>query len=130
MTFIDPEIAAWLYAGPASLAVLFQLALAFGAPWGAVAMGGRYPGSFPHHLRGAAVVQALVIGAMAGIVLVRAGLVSSPWFDISRSLVWVVVAFAVLSAVLNLTTPSKWERRLWGPVTVLMLVSSIAVAAA
>jgi hypothetical protein len=79
-------------------------------------------------MRGAAVVQAVFIGAMAGVVLVRAGLVASPWFDISRNLVWVVVAFAVLSMVLNLTTPSKWERRLWGPITVLMLISSIAVA--
>ncbi len=130
MTFVDPEVAGWLYAGLASLAILFQFAMAFGAPWGAVAMGGKYPGSFPHHMRGAAVVQAMIIGAMAGIVLVRAGLVTSPWFDISRSLVWVVVAFAVLSVVLNLTTPSKWERRLWGPITVLMLISSIAVATA
>ncbi len=130
MISLDPEIAAWLYAGLASLAVLFQLALAFGAPWGAVAMGGRYPGSFPHHMRGAAVVQAVVIGAMAGVVLVRAGLVISPWFDLTTTLVWVVVAFAVLSVVLNLTTPSKWERRVWGPVTVLMLISSIAVATA
>ena len=128
MTLVDPEVAGWLYAGLAGLAILFQFALAFGAPWGAVAMGGRYPGSFPHHMRGAAVVQAVVIGTMAGVVLVRAGLVSSPWFDISRSLVWVVVAFAVLSTVLNLTTPSKWERRLWGPITVLMLISSISVA--
>ena len=128
MTSVDPEVAGWLYAGLAGLAVLFQFALAFGAPWGALAMGGRYPGSFPHHMRGAAVVQAVVIWTMAGVVLVRAGLVSSPWFDISRSLVWVVVAFAVLSTVLNLTTPSKWERRLWGPITVVMLISSIAVA--
>jgi len=130
VTFIDPELAGWLYAGLASPVVLFQFALAFGAPWGAVAMGGRYPGSFPHHMRGAAVVQGVFIGAMAAVVLVRAGLVSSPWFDVSRSLVWVVVAFAVLSMVLNLTTPSKWERRLWGPITVLMLISSFAVATA
>ncbi|MDH3192935.1 MAG: hypothetical protein OEY55_04895 [Acidimicrobiia bacterium] len=130
MSFLDPEPAAWLYFGLAGLVVLFQLALALGAPWGAIAMGGRYPGSYPHHLRGAAVVQALFIGAMAAVVLVRAGLVASPWFDISKSLVWVVVAFAALSTVLNLTTPSKWERRLWGPVTVLMLITSITVATA
>lgn len=130
MSFLDPELAAWLYAGLAGLAVLFQLAMAFGAPWGAVAMGGRYPGAFPHHMRGAAIVQAMFIGAMAAVVLVRAGLVAAPWFDLSRSLVWVVVAFAVLSMVLNLTTPSKWERRLWGPITVLMLISSITVATA
>jgi hypothetical protein len=40
------------------LTVLFQLALACGAPWGHLAMGGgKYPGVFPVPLRIAAVVS-------------------------------------------------------------------------
>jgi len=124
------DLAAWIYLTLAGLAVVFQLGLAIGMPWGEVAMGGRYPGKFPHHMRGAAVIQAVFLATLATVVLIRAGWLLEEWFEPSKRLIWVVVAFAGLSVVLNLTTPSKWERRLWGPVTVLMLISSIAVAIA
>lgn len=124
------DLAAWIYLVLAGLAVAFQLGLAIGMPWGNVAMGGRYPGKFPHHMRGAAVVQAVFLAALATVVLIRAGWLFEQWFEQSKRLIWVVVAFGGLSVVLNLTTPSKWERRIWGPVTILMLLSSIAVAVA
>lgn len=56
-----------------AIAILFQLALASGAPWGHLAMGGKYPGVFPPPLRIAAVVQALLIAFFALIVLTRSG---------------------------------------------------------
>ena len=124
------DLAAWVYLALAGLAIVFQLGLAVGMPWGNVAMGGRYPGKFPHHMRGAAVVQAVLLAALAGVVLVRAGWLLDQWFELSRTLIWFVVGFAGLSVILNVTTPSKWERRIWGPITILMLMSSIAVAVA
>jgi hypothetical protein len=41
---------------------------------------------------------------------------------------WFVVAFASLSLVLNLLTPSAGERALWAPVAALLLASSTVVA--
>ena len=123
-----PTVAAQVYASLTGLVVIFQLGLASGLPWGTAAMGGRYPGKFPRHLRGAAVVQALLLAAFAAIVLTRAGYLFPQWLATSRILIWFVVAVGVISVVLNLTTPSKWERRIWGPVTILMLLSSLAVA--
>ena len=41
------QVAAILYAIISFGIVVFQLALAAGAPWGAYAMGGAFPGQFP-----------------------------------------------------------------------------------
>jgi hypothetical protein len=120
--------AAILYATVSAGVVTFELALAVGAPWGAYAMGGAFPGQLPPALRIAALVQAALIAGMAVIVLVRGGLILPRWSRVSRRLVWVVVAFVALSLVLNLITPSAGERAIWAPVAVLLLLSSLAVA--
>lgn len=108
--------------------VLFQFALIVGMPWGALAMAGKYPGRLPPQMRVAAFVQVLILTFLATTVLVRAGMFLPQWFGLSRSLIWIVVAFCGVSVVLNVITPSKWERRIWAPVAVMMLVSSLIVA--
>ncbi len=121
-------LAAVVFAVVAGGVVAFQLALALGAPWGAYAMGGTYPGRFPPPLRIAAVVQAGLIGLLAVVVLSAAGLVlpelavSFPW------LVWVPVAISAVAVVLNSISRSAGERRIWVPVAMLLLVSSLIVA--
>jgi hypothetical protein len=120
--------AAFLYATVSAGVVAFQIALAAGAPWGAYAMGGAFPGQFPPALRIAALVQAALIVGMAAVVLARAGLILAGWSRVSRWLVWVVVVVAALSLVLNLITPSAGERAIWVPVALLLLMSSAVVA--
>jgi hypothetical protein len=120
--------AALLYAGVSVGVVVFQVALAAGAPWGAYAMGGAFPGRFPLTLRIAALAQAALIAGMAVVVLSRAGLVLAGWFGVTRRLVWLVVAFAAVSLVLNLITPRAGERAIWAPVALLLLASSTVVA--
>jgi hypothetical protein len=122
------RIAAIVYAIVCLVVVAFQLALAAGAPWGEYAMGGAFPGQFPPALRIAAIVQAALLAGMAAVVLARAGLILPRWARASRWLVWVVVAFAALSLILNLLTPSAGERALWAPTALLLLISSAAVA--
>ena len=121
-------IAAVLYAALSAGVVVFQLALAVGAPWGAYAMGGAFPGGFPPAMRVAAVVQAVLLALMAGVVLARAGLALPGWAATSVWLVWGVVAFCAVAVVLNSISRSAGERRLWVPVTVAMLASSLTVA--
>jgi hypothetical protein len=127
--YVDREtIAALVFAVVAGGVVAFQLALALGAPWGAYAMGGAFPGRFPPPLRVAAVVQGVVIALLAVAVLSDAGLVlpdlaaAFPW------LVWVPVAGSAVAVVLNAISRSAGERRIWVPVAVALLVSSLIVA--
>ena len=46
------------------VAIAFQVLLALGAPWGAYAMGGTYPGRFPPGMRVVAAVQAAVLSLL------------------------------------------------------------------
>ena len=108
-------------------AVGFQLALAAGAPWGAYAMGGKYPGRFPAPMRVAAVVQALILVGLTGVVLARAGVALEAWGSAASWLIWVAVGFSAVSLLLNSITTSKLERLVWVPVAVVMLASSLAV---
>src|SRR5919106_4954156 len=97
-----PRAAALLYSAISVGVVLFQVALAAGAPWGAYAMGGAFPGTLPLALRLAAIAQAALIVAMAVVILSRAGLVFGRWSMVTGWLVWFVVAFAAVSLILNL----------------------------
>ena len=120
--------AARLYASATAGVVAFQIALAAGMPWGAYAMGGAFPGQFPPALRIAALLQAALLGGLAAVVLVRAGLILPAWSRVSRWLIWMVVAVAAVGLVLNLITQSAGERALWARVTLIMLLSSAVVA--
>ncbi len=125
---MNAALFATLYAAFTAIVVVFQLALAAGAPWGQVAMGGRYPGRFPTQLRIGALVRAALLSFLALIVLSRAG-VGFPVLDpVSGWMVWIAVAISLLSLILNLITRSKWERRLWAPVALVLVVCSLLVA--
>ena len=110
------------------IVVLFQAALALGVPWGEYTMGGRFPGKLPLTMRGAALVQIIVVSVFAAIVLSKSGLAFSQFYQISNTAAWFVVAFFVLGSILNLATPSKREKMIWGPVNILLLATSIIVA--
>ena len=122
------RLAAFLYAIISGVVVAFQVALAAGAPWGEYAMGGAFPGQIPPTLRIAAIIQAALLVGMAAVILARAGLILPGWSRVSRWLAWVVVAFAAVSLVLNVITPSAGERAIWAPTALLLLISSAMVA--
>jgi hypothetical protein len=121
-------IAAVIYSLVTLVVVAFQLALVLGAPWGAYAMGGAFSGRFPPVMRLAAVAQVIFLGLLAAVVLSRAGLVLPQWSQASGWLTWVIVVFAAIGVVLNAITPSAGERRLWVPVTLVLVASSLTVA--
>ena len=106
----------------------FQLALAIGAPWGAYAMGGAYPGRMPPALRAAAVVQAAVLAGLALSVLSASGLVAPGFVEGWPWLAWVPVGVSALAVVLNASTRSQGERRIWLPVAIVLLVCCLGVA--
>ena len=121
-------LAATIFSVCTTIAVLFQCALALGAPWGHLAMGGRFPGKFPTEMRIAAVVQAILLSLLAGIVLVRSQILLPTFYEHSLYGIWVVVGISALSLVMNLITPSKLERVIWAPIGAILLACSLLVA--
>ena len=111
------------YAALAALPALMHLAVAAGAPLGRFTVGGRFPGRLPPAWRALALVQAALLGTMAGAVLARAGLGASPL----APLFWPAFALTVLSLVANAASPSRPERLLWTPVIALMAAAALGV---
>lgn len=118
-------IAAIIFVVLALVAAGVQFALALGAPLGRFTMGGRWPEKLPPAARVGTVVQGGLMVAMARIVVGQAGLLAPVGPD---WLIWVVVAIIGLSTLLNNITPSRPERQLWGPVTVVMFLAAIYIA--
>ena len=120
--------AALVYTVLSAGVIVFQIALALGAPWGEYAMGGAFPGQFPSEMRIGAVIQAILLAGFAIIVLTRAGMILTKWARTSKWLIWIVVAFATLSFILNLITPSAGERAIWAPIAFLLMITCGIVA--
>jgi len=112
----------------ASIIVFFQIALVLGAAWGHLTLGGRYTGRLPGRMRGVAAFSALLVASFAVIVLSRAGLVLPGCERAAHVGIWFVVGYSALGILLNAVSSSRWERILWIPATVLMLVCSSLVA--
>ena len=114
---------AFAYAGLAMLPVLMHLANAAGAPLGRLTVGGRFPGRLPPVWRALALVQAALLGIMAGAVLARAGLCAAAL----APLFWPAVVLTLLSLAANAASPSRPERLLWTPILSLMAAAALGV---
>ncbi len=121
-------MAALAYAALTAVVIAFLLALASGAPWGELTMGGKFRGRLPLPMRLACVLQSGVLALLAAVVVGSAGLAGLERQLQAQGWVWAAVAFCGVSVVLNLATPSKRERMLWAPVAGAMLLTSTMVA--
>ena len=122
------EIAAYIFTFLILGSIIFQFALALGAPWGHLAMGGRFPDKLPIRMRIAALLQACVLALLAVIVLAKVEIGPANLYEISETAIWLVLAISILSLIVNLATPSKWERIVWAPVAVVLTICSLYVA--
>lgn len=122
------EMAAGAFTVLSAFTIGFQIALGFGAPWGKLTLGGKYPDVLPMKARVIPVISTVVLAFFAAIVLTRAGLIRPDLLEPSRIAIWLPVTYLALGLVLNSITKSKPERRLWVPVILVMLASALIVA--
>jgi hypothetical protein len=108
--------------------VVFQIALALGAPWGTAAWGGLYEGVLSKGLRINSAAAAVVLAVMALYVLTAGDVAEIEWLPgAGVPLMWVLTGFFVLSALANFTSRSKIER-IWGPVALALAVCCAVIA--
>jgi hypothetical protein len=107
---------------------VFQVALAAGAPLGRAAWGGAHE-RLPRNLRVASAGAAGVWVLAALIVLAAAGFEASPIpASIADWATWVIAAFLLVGAVMNLLSRSRLERIIWGPVALILACLTAIVA--
>ncbi|WP_395638081.1 hypothetical protein [Pseudolysinimonas sp.] len=126
LTLAAAIVALVLFAG----LVVFQLALAAGAPWGRAAYGGQAPGVLPRQFRLSSVVAAVVWSGVALVVARHGGIpvwapLPDSWLPVA---VWVVVGLLAIAVVLNTITRSRIERAIWLPTTIVLLAATLTVA--
>lgn len=122
---MTPYTAACIYTACVAMPIAMQIALACGAPWGRFANGGRFPAVLPPLWRMLAVVQGALLAAMAWVVLAKGGVITA---QVPAALFWATVLLSVLSMIANAISPSRPERLLWTPVTVVMVAAALGVA--
>ncbi len=111
------QTAAVLYVLIVAGVIVFQFCLIAGAPWGRLTQGGRHEGALPAAGRIAAGLSVLLLACMGAAIASAAGLPPG-W---SRWTAWGALGVQALSTLLNWITPSRAERKLWGPITAVML---------
>lgn len=111
------------------IVVVFQLALTFGAPFGAAALGGANEGQLPGELRVASAVSALIWTFATFIVLARGGFAISPLpLGLARWGTWILVGYLALGVLMNAASFSPWERFGWAPFTLVLFVLTLLLA--
>lgn len=126
-----PVVAARVAAAVMLGVAAFQVALVFGAPWGAYTQGGETEGALDTSGRVVAAVSCAVLLVMAAAILgrVREGPLKNAPGRLVTALAWFTTLYAALAVVLNLATQSSSERAVFGPTAILLLVLVVTTMA-
>ena len=109
--------------------IVFQLALAAGAPLGFAAWGGRNPGVLPAGLRlASAFVGVVLYPTFIALILAAAGFIGDDWLPFEAGIVmWVFAGFFALGVVANAVSRSPRER-IWSPVSAALAICCAVIA--
>ena len=102
----------------------FQVALVFGAPWGAYTQGGETEGALDTSGRVFAAVSFAILLVMAAAILarVREGPLKNAPGRLVSALCWFTTIYATLAVVPNLATQSSSERAVFAPSAIVLFV--------
>lgn len=121
------NIAVMIYAVLSIIVIIFQISLILGAPLGSYAMGGKYPGVLPLHIRLTEIVQVFLLVFNLSVMMQIGGWVNMYPNSFVLYYRWFVLALSFLAALLNWMTPSVKERNLWGPISTILLLCVLII---
>jgi hypothetical protein len=119
--------AAWIAVFLLAVVTVFQLALAFGAPLGAAAWGGRHPGVLPTRLRVASGFVAVFVYPVLAVFILGTANVIDGDMDANPLWLWILAGLFLLGALANFASRSKVERW-WGLVSLGIAVCCAVIA--
>lgn len=106
--------------------VLFQLALALGAPLGEAAWGGKHKNVLPKNLRIASLFSAVSLLFMSLIVLSAVGPVSIYPEAFTVAVLWVMAVYFAIGVVMNAISRSRIER-IWAPYSAVLCILCLVI---
>lgn len=112
----------------AALTVL-QALLALGLPLGHFVWGGQHK-VLPTRLRISGVVSVVLYGAMAAVLLSRAGVIPGSDSTFMRITTWILFGYFVLGSLMNAISRSRSERFTMTPVAIMLAVATLIIALA
>ncbi|MBE1490952.1 hypothetical protein [Plantactinospora soyae] len=107
---------------------LMQILLISGLPLGNYGWGGQHP-VLPPRLRVASAVAILLYAGFAVLVMGRAGILPGRGTRLVIVATWVLFAYSAVSIVMNAISRSRQERIVQTPVSVLLTVGVLIIAA-
>lgn len=111
-----------------AITILLQILLAAGILPITMAWGGREP-VLTMSLRGASLFSAVLLGFFAYVMRRRAGLIGeAPIPKFVKILAWVITAFSALNLLGIVASTSTGEQILFGPISLLLVVSCFMVS--
>ncbi|MFM5904947.1 MAG: hypothetical protein ACKORF_02450 [Micrococcales bacterium] len=124
-----PTLSALVLVGALSFAILFEVAVVAGAPFGAFTAGGKYPGKLPAKARLQRFWFIFGWSILLGHYLAQAG-VLTPLLSASlnEAVNWVFASTLAMAIYFNSRSNSVKERALWMPVVMVMLICALLVA--
>ena len=106
----------------------FQVAVAFGAPFGAAAFGGAHVGTLPPAFR---VISAVAAGfwVLAALHALSRGGITRRFRRLGNwRVTWALAGVTAVGALMNAASSSPWERFGWAPYTLALAVLSLILA--
>lgn len=108
--------------------IIFQIALAAGAPLGRFAWGGKFAGALPARLRVASFIAALLLILFGLFAAHKPGWISLLDDRIVSIGLWIILAQQMLNTLGNLASKSKSERTVMTPISGLLAVCFLLLA--
>jgi hypothetical protein len=121
-------VVALLFAAVIAVLVLFQLALALGAPLGRFAWGGGNRDVLPRRLRIASAVSILIYALLVLPAFDLAGILDIVPNGVAQVAAWVVFAYLAVGVLMNAISRSKPERNTMTPVALVLAVLALIIA--
>lgn len=121
-------VALYIFLALLGLLVLFQLALAFGAPWGSFAWGGQHSGGLPAGYRVGSLLSVFIYGFIALIALDKFGMLSLFPDGFAKIAMWAVFGYLTLGVLMNAVSRSRAERLTMTPVAAALAVLALLIA--
>lgn len=106
--------------------VIFQIALALGAPLGEAAWGGRYKNALPAKLRIASAFSAVLLLFMITVVASKADRIVMYPDNFTSTTLWVMAIYFGIGIVMNVVSRSKIER-IWSPYSAVLCLLCVLI---